>query len=105
MTVSREVSGLARQLIEMKEKRRCSILFHLLVAGGECATVMVSCSSLARGCRAFFHSLLRTPLLPPPSALLSSSDAWGYSPLPQRFHHPPMLSTANCAVSCSIPTC
>src|SRR5260221_6166985 len=99
MTVPREVSGLARQLIEMKEKRRCSILFHLLVAGGECATVMVSCSSLARVCRAFFHSLLRTPLLPPPSAVISSSDAWGYRCLPQRFHHLLILSTANSAVS------
>jgi hypothetical protein len=27
-TTSRDVSGLARQLIEMKEKSRCSLLFH-----------------------------------------------------------------------------
>ena len=43
------------------------------VAGGSWATVIVSCSSLASVCKAFFHSLLRTPLLPPPSAVISSS--------------------------------
>ncbi len=28
--------GLPRQLMLMKEKSRCSILFHLLVPGGKC---------------------------------------------------------------------
>src|SRR6266404_7937627 len=32
-------------------------------AGGSWATVIVSCSSLASVCRAFFHSVLRTPRL------------------------------------------
>src|SRR5207302_3190449 len=78
MTVSSGVSALARQFMEMKAKRRCSILFHLLGAGGECATVIVRCSSLARVCKAFFHSLLRTPLLPPQSAVMSNSCACGF---------------------------
>ncbi len=32
--VSKVRSGRPRQFIEMKENRRCSILFHLLVPGG-----------------------------------------------------------------------
>jgi len=43
------------------------------VAGGYWATVIVSCSSVASGCLAFFHSALRTPRLSPPSAVISSS--------------------------------
>ena len=31
-TTSNEVSGLARQLLEISAKRRCSILFHLLIS-------------------------------------------------------------------------
>ncbi len=34
------LSGLPRQFMEMKLKRRCSILFHLLVPGGMSPTVM-----------------------------------------------------------------
>jgi hypothetical protein len=40
---------------------------------------------IGQALQAFFHSLLRTPLLPPPSAVISSSDASGDSCLPQRF--------------------
>src|SRR5260370_33469169 len=87
-TFSRDVSGLARQLMEMKEKRRCLILFHLLVAGGECATVIVSCSSVARVCKAFFHNLLLTPLLPPPSAVVGHSRAPRFLPLPRLLPTP-----------------
>ena len=35
MIVSSDVSGLARQLIEINEKSLCSMAFHLLVAGGK----------------------------------------------------------------------
>src|SRR6267142_3263228 len=52
----------------MKEKRRCSILFHLLVPGGRWLTTMSRPSSLASFCSSRFHSLTREPLLPPPPA-------------------------------------
>ena len=39
--------GDQRQLMVMNEKRRCSILFHLLVPGGKWHTVMGSLSSSA----------------------------------------------------------
>ena len=38
--VSKLVSGLPFQFILMKLKRRCSILFHLLVPGGKWDTTM-----------------------------------------------------------------
>src|SRR5262245_3459071 len=68
----------------MKEKRRCSILFHLLVPGGRWVTTMSRPSSLASFCSSRFHSRTREPLLPPPSAV--------------------MLFTAKAAVSWSTPT-
>src|SRR5260370_26085518 len=80
ITVSRDVSGLARQLMEMKEKRRGSIFVHLLVAGGKCATVNLSCSSVARGCKAFFPILLRPPLSPPPPDVKRDACHVGCSP-------------------------
>jgi hypothetical protein len=40
--VSRSRSGSPRQLEEMKEKSRCSTLFHLLVPGGKRQTETVS---------------------------------------------------------------
>src|ERR1700757_133856 len=60
-------SGLARQFWLMKEKRRCSILFHLLVPGGRWLTTMSRPSSLASFCNSRFHSRTREPLLPPPA--------------------------------------
>ncbi len=42
MIVSSETSGLPRQFWLMKEKRRCSILFHLLVPGGRWQTLISS---------------------------------------------------------------
>src|SRR3979411_1000028 len=46
----------------MKEKRRCSILFHLLVPGGRWLTTMSRPSSLASFCSSRFHSRNPGPL-------------------------------------------
>src|SRR5580658_8166961 len=48
------------------QKRRCSILFHLLVPGGKWRTAMLSGVSSANFCNSSFHSRTREPLLPPP---------------------------------------
>src|SRR3981189_1188959 len=61
----------------MKEKSRCSILFHLLVPGGKWLTTILRPSSLANFCNSRFHSRTREPLLPPPSAVISSRVASG----------------------------
>src|SRR3982074_2707858 len=53
----------------MKEKRRCSILFHLLVPGGRWLTMMSRPSSLASFCNSRFHSRTPEPLLPRPHAV------------------------------------
>src|SRR4051795_794370 len=99
MIVSSEVKGFPRQLMEMWENNRCSILFHLEVAGGRWFTVMDSPVSFASCCSSFFHSRLRTPLEPPPSEVMRSRVFFGYSALPTLFHHRLMDSTANEAVS------
>src|SRR5262249_41739739 len=88
----------------MWQNSRCSILFHLLVPGGKCDTCSTSPVSSASPCNATFHSRFLVPLLPPPSAVISTSLA-----RPNRFcpicrHHCPMLATANCAVSWLMPT-
>ena len=56
---------------------RCSILFHLLVPGGKWHTRMLSPVSLANRLSSSFHSRTREPLLPPPSAVIVSSRAFG----------------------------
>src|ERR1035438_3325196 len=58
---------------------RCSILFHLLVPGGKWQTDTVIPVSSASLCRATFHSLVRLPLLPPPSGIISNSLASPYA--------------------------
>src|SRR5467141_390174 len=88
----------------MKEKRRCSILFHLLVPGGRWLTTMSRPNSLASFCNSRFHSRTREPLLPPPSAVISNRVASGYRARPTVLHHWRMLLTANAAVSWSTPT-
>jgi len=50
----------------MNEKRRCSILFHLLVPGGKWHTVTGTPSSSASFWSSIFHNRTREPLLPPP---------------------------------------
>src|SRR5258708_9838711 len=59
--------------MEMEEKSRCSILFHLLVAGGRWQTVIIRAVSVANRCNCIFHSRLRAPFEPPPSATIRSS--------------------------------
>src|SRR6266446_7053623 len=61
----------------MKEKSRCSILFHLLVPGGRWLTTMSRPSWLASFCNSRFHNRTREPLLPPPSAVMSRRIALG----------------------------
>src|SRR6266404_5583497 len=69
------MSGLARQFWLMKEKSRCSILFHLLVPGGRWQTMMSRPSSLASFWSSRFHSRTREPLLPPPPAFAGAGLA------------------------------
>ncbi len=57
------------------EKRRCSILFHLLVPGGRWLTTMSRPSSLASFCSSRFHSRTREPLLPPPPVFAGAGVA------------------------------
>src|SRR3954465_5173620 len=54
----------------MWARSRCSILFHLLVPGGRCATVTARPVSSAKRCSSRFHSRTRAPLLPPQSAVM-----------------------------------
>src|SRR5271155_526195 len=93
--VSRDVKGFARQLMEIKEKSLCSILFHLLVAGGRWVTVIVNPVSVANRCNSLFHNLFLTPFEPPPSLVMRSSVCLGYSFLPIVCHHLLIDSTAN----------
>src|SRR5271169_1916738 len=67
--------GWARQFWLMKEKRRCSMLVHLLVPGGRGLTTMSRPSSLASFCSSRFHSRTREPLLPPPPAFAGAGVA------------------------------
>src|SRR4029077_14045106 len=97
-------SGWARQFWLMKEKSRCSILFHLLVPGGRWLTTMSRPSSLASFCSSRFHSRTREPLLPPPAAVLRVGAAVGYGARARLSHHWRMLFTAKAAVSWSTPT-
>src|SRR5262245_57859156 len=76
-TTSWLTSGRPRQFWLMNEKSRCSILFHLLVPGGKWHTAIRRPVSLARHCSSNFQSRTRDPLLPPPSAVISSVLASG----------------------------
>src|SRR6266481_8992906 len=98
------MSGLPRQFWLIQAKRRCSILFHLLVPGGKWHTVIERLVSSANCWSSHFHKRTREPLLPPPSALTSRCFAPGYCSCPTAFHHRRRLSTAKVAVSWSIPT-
>src|SRR5207253_11005993 len=66
-------SGFPRQLSVIKENRRCSILFHLLVPGGRWQTVMGIRNSFASLCSSIFHRRRRWLLLPPPSAVKNTT--------------------------------
>src|SRR5260370_38721511 len=60
--------------------------------------------SFTKCCTCCFHSRVPAPLEPPPSATISSARLLGYSLLPTLFHQRLMLSTANSAVSWSMPS-
>jgi hypothetical protein len=66
------VSGRARQLREIAENSRCSILFHLLVPGGKWQQVICSPVWAASSASPVFHARVRYPLEPPASAVISS---------------------------------
>src|SRR5215831_11045552 len=55
------ISGWPRQFWLMKENKRCSILFHLLVPGGKWQTEICKPVSSANCCNSHFHSLTRAP--------------------------------------------
>jgi hypothetical protein len=95
---------LPRQFIVMNEKRRCSILFHLLVPGGKWQTVIGNPSLSASVCNSTFHRRTRYPLLPPPSAVIISRSAAGWRFRPIVRHHRRIALTAKLAVSWSVPT-
>src|ERR1700733_5393849 len=76
-TTARLTSGLPRQFSVIWQNIRCSILFHLLVPGGKWHTVIRSPISSASPCKASFHKRDRLLLLPPPSAVTSTSVARG----------------------------
>src|SRR5215469_18907439 len=84
---AKEISGLPRQFLLIKANSRCSILFHLLVPGGKCNTVIPVPSPSAKICSSAFHNLMRYPLLPPLSAVIKKSFAFGYLLLPTTGRH------------------
>ena len=97
-------NGFPRQFILMDANILCSILFHLLVPGGKWETYTFILKSFANFCSSTFHSLLCTPLLPPPSAFINNAGTAPYLCDPITSHHLLMLSTAKAAVSWLIPT-
>ena len=75
MTVSREVSGLARK---PDGNERKEAMLDLVPFAGSRRIMRHDDRELffiGQGLRVFFQSLLRTPLLPPPSAVISKSRA------------------------------
>src|SRR5215510_1396906 len=89
--------GLPRQFWLIKENRRCSILFHLLVPGGKWHTEISKPVSSASRCSSHFHNRTRAPLLPLLSAVIHRPLASTQLPCPTHFHQRRMLSTANAA--------
>jgi hypothetical protein len=63
--------GCPRQLPVMKEKSRCSILFHLEVPGGKWRMINERPVSSASRWSSVFHSRPRALLLPPLSAVMT----------------------------------
>src|SRR6478735_12046158 len=91
-TTDRLTGGLPRQFSVIWQTIRCSILFHLLVPGGEWHTAIRRPVSSASPCKATFHSRERLPLLPPPSAVTRRSVARGWTFLPILDHQRRKLS-------------
>jgi len=76
-TVSQVRSGLPRQFCVMWQKRRCSILFHLLVPGGNGSRECATWSRWRAPAIQPSTPVSDTPLLPPASAVMKSSFARG----------------------------
>jgi hypothetical protein len=85
--------------MEMWLNSRCPILFHFDVPGGKWQTVTARPVSAASRASCVFHARIRSPLLPPASAVTSSRVAVGYNTWPVRSHQRRMVATANAAVS------
>src|SRR5215831_3356554 len=84
----------------MKENKRCSILFHLLVPGGKWQTEISRPASSVNCCSSHFHNLTRAPLLPPESladssGAPSSATTGEYSPRQTRRYRGPLLHSPN----------
>lgn len=86
------VSDRPRQFIQMWATSRCSTLFHLLVPGGRWHTVIVRPVVAARRASPVFHSRVRYPLEPPPSALITRREALGYMAFPIYRHQVAMVA-------------
>ena len=69
------------------------------VAGGRWQKVIVNPVRVANAASSVLNNLVREPLEPPPSALISRPVAVGYRSAPALVHHRSMVATANCAVS------
>lgn len=89
------MSDLPAQFFEMKQKRRCSTLFHLDVPGGTCDTCISMTASSANKASSYFHSCTLQPLLPPPSQLMSILPDDGKVDLTTISCQHRILSTAN----------
>src|SRR4030042_6960984 len=96
--VARLTSGFPRQFMAMWEKRRCSILFHLLVPGGKWQTVTARPVRLAKRCNSHLHNRSPGPLLPPASAGINREVAARYAGRPITFHQRRRALTAKLAV-------
>jgi hypothetical protein len=83
----------------MKEKSRCSILFHLLVPGGEWQTVMGRPIPSERFWSSTFQKGKWYPLLPTQSAVIVKDVAWGKDTDPTLCHYLRMVWTAMAEVS------
>ena len=100
---SRLTSGRPRQFCVMKLNCRCSILFHLLVPGGEVADDQPD--------RQFVGQLLQAHLPEPATRAVAAAvgrdqqfAARGNRRQPILAHQRRMLLAANCVVSWSMPT-
>jgi hypothetical protein len=87
----------------MNEKRRRSILFHLLVPG-EWQTNSDRPVPSANFCSSHFQGRGRTSLLPRSSAAISTSRVVGYKRRPSARQQQRIDATLNALVSWSVPT-
>ena len=87
LTTTSSVSrGMPRQLRVMWQKRRCSILFHLLVPGGKCNTSTIIPVESASSCSLSFQSRLRAVA---PTAVGGDQETFGGTVTFLAETHPP----------------